>query len=154
MDSDYPIRSSMTGGIAYGLFGAGEAAQPKIDYAKFPFAAVKKSLEKYRSVRKYFNGDFYPLTEYTQNDDAWMAYQFDLPAQGEGLVVVLKRPSSNFGQASFSLKALEPNAIYEITNLDSARTQIAPAAQLSGKGLEVRLPRQPDSVLLRYQRRT
>lgn len=150
--SDYPIRSSMTGGISYGLFGAGEAAQPKIDYAKFPFAAVKKSLEKYGLIQKYFYGDFYPLTEYTQNDDAWMAYQFDLPAEGEGIVVVLKRPASEFAQASFPLKALSSNAHYEITDLDNATMQIRSGAQLSSNGLETRLLKQPDSVVLRYRR--
>ena len=151
-DSDYPIRSSMTGGISYGLFGAGEAAQPKIDYARFPFTAVKRSLEKYQAIQKYFYGDFYPLTEYTQSDDAWMAYQFDLPAQGEGLVVILKRPSSNYSQASFPLKALERNAFYEVTDLDSAKTQIIPATELTGKGLDARLLKRPDSVLMRYQK--
>jgi alpha-galactosidase len=152
VDNDYPIRSSMTGGISYGLFGAGEAPQPKIDYAKFPFAAVKKALEKYRTIQKYFYGDFYPLTEYTQNDDAWMAYQFDLPAQGEGLVVILKRPLSDYSQAAFPLKALEKNAIYEITNLDNAKKQINSATELTSKGLDVHLLKRPDSVVLRYKK--
>ena len=150
--SDYPIRSSMTGGISYGLFGAGEAAQPKIDYAKIPFAAIRKSLEKYRAIQRYFNGDFYPLTEYSQNDDAWMAYQFDLAAEGEGIVVVLKRPASTFDQALLPLKALSNNAHYAITNLDSATTQVLSGAHLSGKGLETSLPKQPDSVVFRYRK--
>ena len=42
--NEYKIRSSMTAGLCYGLFSAGDAAQPKADYQNFPYAEVKRSL--------------------------------------------------------------------------------------------------------------
>ena len=63
---------------------------------------LKKSVEQYLSIQKYFSGDFFPLTEYTQADDAWFAYQFDLPDSGNGIVVVVKRPLSNFTHGATS----------------------------------------------------
>ena len=39
-------------------------------------------------------------------NDAWFAYQLDLPDEGEGIVVVVKRPLSNFTRAAFPLQAL------------------------------------------------
>ena len=153
-DNDYPIRSSMTSGLSYGLFASGDVAQAKIDFANFPFAAVKQSLEQFRSIQKYFYGDYYPLTEYTQANDEWMAYQLDLPGQGEGLVVVLKRPFSAYRQAVFPLQALTRDAVCEITNLDSGMKRALDGKELTDNGIEVRLSKRPDSVLLQYHKRS
>ena len=62
-----------------------------------------------------------------------MAYQFDLPHQGEGMIVVLKRPASAYGQAAFPLRALRQNAQYEITNLDSGEKKKSPRKRTDGK---------------------
>jgi alpha-galactosidase len=153
-NNEYSIRSSMTSGISYGLFASGDVPQPRIDFARFPFASVRTSLEQYRSVQKYFYGDYYVLTEYTQADDSWMAYQFDLPEKGEGLIVILKRPLSEYSHAAFPLKALEKGAVYEITNLDSSERHNLAGSVLMDKGLDARLLKQPDSVLVRYQRKS
>ena len=153
-DNEYRVRSSMTSGLSYGLFTSGDAPQAKADFASFPFAAVRKSIEQYRSVQEYFYGDYYPLTEYTQANDGWMAYQFDLPDKAEGLVVVLKRPSSDYRQAMFPLKALREGAVYEITNLDTGEKKALPGRELINTGLEAHLLHQPDSVLLRYRRKS
>jgi hypothetical protein len=83
----------------------------------------------------------------------WMAYQFDLPETGEGLVVVLKRPLSQYAQAVLPLHALEEKGNYEITKLDTADRFTMTGKELAGKGLSVRLPAQPDSSLLCYRRR-
>jgi alpha-galactosidase len=152
--NEYPIRSSMTAGLSYGLFATGDNAQGKVDFASFPFAQVKKSLEQYRSIQKYFYGDYYPLTEYTQASDGWMAYQLDLPGQGEGLVVILKRPQSDYLYAAYPLKGLAADAAYEIANLDTGENKAVRGRELMEKGLEARLLNQPDSALLRYRRRS
>ena len=118
----------------------------------FPFAAIKKSLEQYQSIQKYFYGDYYPLTEYTQASDAWVAYQLDLPDEGEGIVVVVKRPLSDFTQAFFPLQALSTGAAYGLTNLDTGETRTLSGQELVGKGLEARLLQRPDTALFRYRR--
>jgi len=142
----------MTAGLCYALFVDGDNPQGTTDYADFPFAEIKRSLEQYRTIQRYFYGDFYPLTEYTEANDAWMAYQFDLPDSREGLVVVLKRPLSQYTQALY-LHALEAKNDYEITNLDTGEKWTTSGKELSGKGLSVRLPAQADSSLLCYRGR-
>jgi hypothetical protein len=111
-------------------------------------------LNSIASIQKYFYGDYYPLTEYTQTSDAWMAYQLDLPDQGEGMIVVLKRPLSDYRQAVFPLRALRRDAMYEITNLDTAANTTLSGKELIDKGLEAHLLNRPDSALLRYRRRS
>jgi hypothetical protein len=150
--NEYRVRSSMTTGLSFGLFATGDHAQGNTDYDKFPFAEVKRSIEQYRSIQRFFYGDFYPLTEYTQANDAWMAYQLDLPETGEGLVVALKRPLSEYTEASFNLNALEAANNYQITNLDTGEQTISSGADLMAKGLGVCLANKPDSALIGYHR--
>lgn len=153
-NNEYRVRSSMTSGFSYGLFTTGDVAQPKADLRDFPFEEVKKSLAQYRSIRKYFYGDYYPLNEYTQTDDGWVAYQLDLPDQGEGLVVVLKRSLSEYTRAGFELRAVGRDAMYEIRNLDTGESRTRGGKELMEAGLEVVLLKKPDSALLRYRRKS
>jgi alpha-galactosidase len=151
--NEYRIRSSMTSGLSYGLFTSDDMPQRKADYVNFPFAEVKKSLEQYRSIAKYSYGDYYPFTEYTQTTDAWVAYQLDLPDQGEGMIVVLKRPAANYSQANLPLKAILQDAQYEVTNLDTSESKLVVGRELTDKGVEIRLSKVPDSALLIYRRK-
>jgi hypothetical protein len=150
--ADYDLRSGMSAGVNLALFTGGDTRQPKTDYARYPFDEVRKRIAQYREIQKYFYGDYYPLTEYTQANDAWMAYQLDLPESGEGLVVVLKRPLSRFTEAAFPLRALDPRASYEVTNLDGGARSVSGGAELGAGGLVVRLAAQPASALIRYRR--
>ncbi|MBZ5563538.1 MAG: alpha-galactosidase [Acidobacteriia bacterium] len=151
--NEYAIRSSMTSGLSFGLFSSGDAPQAKVDLTHFPFAEVKRSIERYRTVQKYFYGDYYALTEYTQANDAWMAYQLDLPEEGEGLVVVLKRPESPYTQAAFRLHALRTDVTYKVTNPDTGEDRTLAGGELLEKGLEARLLNRPDSALYLYRRK-
>jgi alpha-galactosidase len=152
LHNEYRIRGSMTAGLAYGLFSAGDVPQPKSIPQDFPFAAAKRSLEKYIAIQDYFYGDFYPLTEYTQAGDAWFVYQLDLPDKREGIVVCVKRPLSSFTEAEFPLKALSAGASYVVTNLDSGASQRLTGRELTTKGLGVKLSDAPDTAVYRYQR--
>ncbi len=150
--NEYRIRSGMTSGLSYGLFTSGDMPQRKADYRNFPFAEVKKSLEQYRAIAPYFYGDYYPLTEYTQTTDAWMAYQLDLPEQGKGMVVVLKRSVADYNQASLPLKAIQGDSLYEITNVDTGEQKIVAGRELRDRGIEICLLKAPDSALFVYRR--
>ena len=53
---------------------------------EFEYELAHKLLNEYLSVRHCFDGDFYPLTSYDLAEDTWMAWQFDHPDLGEGIV--------------------------------------------------------------------
>jgi alpha-galactosidase len=146
---NYRVRSAMSSGMEYGLF---DRPGPPKSLAGIPFDQIRRTLEQYRSIQKYYYGDYYPLTHYSQAADAWMAYQLDLPESGEGLVVALKRPASPFPRAAFQLRGLDRDASYEVRNLDGGPPSAAGGAELLDRGLEVTLPGKPDSALLHYRR--
>ena len=49
---------------------------------------LKWGLNEWRRIKKYFFGDYYPLTPYSLYNDVWIAWQFDRPEEGEGVVQV------------------------------------------------------------------
>ncbi len=140
--SEYDWRSAMTAGLNVKL--------PEKDDDETARQA-KAQIDQYRGIRKYFYGDYYPLTKYSQAKDAWVAYQLDLPESGEGLVVVLKREECKDGTVTLKLKGLSEGATYEVTDLDTARSRTLTGKDLAGAGLTVELTEQPDSALIRYR---
>ncbi|MCX8108285.1 MAG: hypothetical protein N3G20_05710, partial [Verrucomicrobiae bacterium] len=118
----------------------------------FPFDWARRTLEQYLGIRHFYEGDFYPLTPYSQANDVWMAYQLDRPDLNQGLIVALRRPASNFEVARFPLCGLKQNATYLVTDLDSGKTEELSADMLVNRGLRVSIESKPGSALLRYQK--
>ncbi len=148
---NYTLRSNMSAALVVGLWGQGDARQERIP-DDYPFAHARALLEQYLAVRRFYHGDFYPLTQYTRASDAWMAYQLHLPDTGEGLVVVLKRPQSPFTRATFPLQALEPGQEYEFRDWDTSRPWAVTGRAAMEEGLPVELAGRPDSALILYRR--
>jgi alpha-galactosidase len=149
---DYEFRSSMCSALCLNWWVSGDVPAQNIPDS-FPFAWARRTLEQYLDYRQYYYGDFYPLTKYSQSDDAWMAYQLDRPDLGGGLVVVLKRPRSPYQTARFPLHGLDEVANYHISSLANDQQDFRDGKELMQQGLEVHLHEQPDSALLVYQRK-
>jgi alpha-galactosidase len=139
----YEIRSAMTAGMSCEL--------PEQD-TEASAREAKALIKQYRSIQRFYYGDYYPLTAYSTAKEAWVAYQLDLPESAEGLIVVLRRPGSPQTSRTLPLKAIDLGVNYEFTDLDSVRTQVLSGRQLLAPGLEVHLARKPDSALIRYRR--
>ena len=146
---DYTLRSTMCSALVVGISGSGDARQGAIP-ADYPFDHARRLLQQYLAVRRFFYGDFYPLTEYTRTQDAWMAYQLYLPESGEGLLVVLKRPRSPFSHAVLKLHGLDPEREYAFSDWNGEELGTATGQVAMEGGMEVELPGQPDSALLLF----
>jgi alpha-galactosidase len=140
--NEYEIRSSMTAGLNVKLDGPDDETSA---------AQARTLIEQYLGIQRYYYGDYYPLTEYSQAGDAWVAYQLNLPEAREGLVVALKRPASPQASRVFRLHDLNPDLAYEVKNVDTGEVQTIAGARLMGDGLEVRLSNKPDSVVILYK---
>jgi alpha-galactosidase len=114
---------------------------------------VRKLMGDWRRVATYMLGDYYPLTAYSLDERDWIAWQFDSPEAGEGMLQAFRRPRSPFETARFPLQALDPEATYEVVNLDAPD----PAEHRSGRvllevGLAVTLGERPQSAIYVYRR--
>ncbi len=116
------------------------------------YALLKQMMAEYHQVEKYLLGDFYPLTAHSLGLDVWMAWQFDRPEMGEGIVQAFRRDESPYETARFRLRGLDPESLYRLTDFDQAQYMEARGKDLMEAGLLVSLPQRRSSCIVRYQR--
>jgi alpha-galactosidase len=105
-----------------------------------------------RQVAPLMLGDYYPLTSYSLKLDDWIAWQFDRPEQGDGVVQAFRRDQCVDDSKTFTLRGLDPNAQYKLTHFDvEGVTQVAGKA-LMEKGLTVEIKDKPGAAVIVYKR--
>jgi alpha-galactosidase len=83
-----------------------------------------------------------------------MAWQFDRPELGEGLLQAFRREDSPFEAARFKLRGLDAESTYEVTDVDKQGTQKFVGSELLDRGLLVSLSEQPQAAVITYRRIT
>ena len=97
-----------------------------LDYDLF-----RRLVRQWREYAPNYLGDHYPLTAHSVDPSVWMAWQFDRPEAGKGMVQAFRRTESVYETARFRLLGLDPGARYALTDLDANQTQTR-----SGRGLQ------------------
>jgi alpha-galactosidase len=116
------------------------------------YATLRRLFGQWRQISPCYYGDYYPLTPYSQETTVWIAWQFDRPDLGEGVVQAFRRPDSFYEAARFRLRGLEPEARYTVTNLDVPGAAEMAGRELMEKGLPVRIEELPGEVIYTYKR--
>jgi alpha-galactosidase len=142
----YNFRSCMRAAANFGYF----SMSPIPD--GFPAEWARKTLTQYEAVRKYYYGDFYPLTEYSRDDSVWMAYQMHRPDLDEGLVMAFRRAQSPDSKARFALVGLEAEGDYSIANLDAGAEVKIAGRELLEEGLAVEMQDPMSASVITYRR--
>jgi alpha-galactosidase len=114
---------------------------------------LPKRLDEWRKTVVHFWGDFWPLTPYSLKDDVWMAWQFDRPEAGEGVVQAFRRAHNGKESARLKLRGLVPDAVYVLTNLDVAGTTEMTGRQLLDVGLAVAIKEKPGAAIVTYKKK-
>ena len=116
------------------------------------FATLRRNIEQWRRIAPDFLCDYYPLTPYSRAEDAWMAWQYDRPEAGEGVVQAFRRPGCVKDSLQVRLQGLDLEATYEVQDADKKE-----AVSMSGKelmkGLTVTLPGKPAAALITYRKK-
>jgi hypothetical protein len=120
---------------------------------KLDYDLMRRLTQEFTRISPNLLGDYYPLTPYSTAPDAWMAWQFDVPEKGTGLVQVFRRSQSPFLALQVKLKGLDPEATYAVTDLDIHRQPTEYSGrQLLQQGLAVEIPDQPGAAVVTYKR--
>ncbi len=112
---------------------------------------LRRILGEWRELAPCYFGDYYPLTPYSLANDAWMAWQFDRPDLGEGVVQAFRRADSAYRSAELRLRGLDPEAAYSVTDLDGPGAVNVSGRELMEKGLLVEMPARPAAAVIRYK---
>lgn len=115
-------------------------------------AAQQKAYAECRQVAPRMLADYYPLTPYSRELNRWIAWQFNRPEQGDGVVQAFRRPQCAEEAAHYRLRGLDPQARYAVTDLDSGQAQTLTGRELMDDGLPVAIPAQPGASILTYTR--
>ncbi len=114
--------------------------------------AIQKKIVDYKNLRPYFYGDFYPLTESSDNtgDNRWLAYQLNRPSQGDGIIVAFRRGGCLNESIETKLDGLVENKDYELFYEDYGLKFTAKGSELMKK-LNLTIPQKPASLLIKYR---
>jgi alpha-galactosidase len=145
----YSIRSAYSPAMVVTWFGNDQTMPGD----NFDYNSARRLLNEYLSVRKYFSGDYYPLTQYNLDDKQWLAWQFDRPDLGEGLVQVFRRGKSLDETGKFRLRGLERDAVYTLTNPDVAGTTEMSGRELLDNGLPIAIKNRPGAGVVIYKKK-
>jgi alpha-galactosidase len=116
------------------------------------YDALRMLIAQWREISQYYYGDFYPLTSCNRLGDVWAAWQFDCPDLNRGVVQAFRRADSPYESARFHLRGLDPDAKYEVTNLDTNRPEEMAGRELTATGLLVSAPQRPAALLITYRK--
>lgn len=119
--------------------------------AEVPHDRVKQVWDDVHAYSPLLAYDFYPLTDYSGTDRAWMALQYDKPETGEGCLVVFRRRESPYTASEISLRAIDPQAAYRLTFLNTGEQRDVSGAELGR--LSLRLEK-GGSAVIKYQKRS
>jgi alpha-galactosidase len=140
----YAFRSNAAPALGSGV----DMREKEIDYP-----ALRRLIEQWREhIAPNYCGDYYALTPYSQESNAWLAWQFDRPEAGAGVVQVFRRPDSPDDSRRLPLKGLEPKAKYEVTDLDAHKSRQFTGRELMENGLPVTLPNRPQDAVFAYKK--
>jgi len=116
------------------------------------YELMRRLTSQFRRVADCYLGDYYPLTAYSLDDSVWLAWQFDRPDLGRGMVQAFRRGASIYTAALLPLHGLEPAAQYSVRDLDAAQADVALGRDLMERGLSVVLEDRPAAALIVYER--
>ncbi len=114
---------------------------------------LRRLTAQWKQVAPNYAGDFYPLTPYSLDGNAWIGWQFDRPGAGGGMVQVFRREGSIYRSADLVLRGLDRSARYTVTDLDTPEKPFEmTGGDLMDKGIPVEISTRPGSVLFTYKR--
>lgn len=120
---------------------------------KLDYNDLRKTIGDWRQYAPNYLGDFYPLTPYTTANDTWLAWQFDRPEAGQGVVQVFRRANCIYESARLKLRGLDASARYVVTDVDDSTTgKEFTGAELTGRGLSVAVSQQPAALVFTYRK--
>ena len=141
----YELRSNLSCALAIASWDVRDRTLPYDD--------LRRAVRQWRDYAENYLGDFYPLTPCSLGSDVWLAWQFDRPEAGRGVVQAFRRADSVYETARVRLRGLDPAAQYLLTDLDRPdRARKATGRELMETGLEIALPNRPDSAVLTYEK--
>jgi alpha-galactosidase len=107
----------------------------------YDYALAKKLVAIWRRASDLIlYGDYYPHTPFHRSAQAWVAWQFDCPETGCGLVQSIRFPASPEGTLTIHLQGIRSDVMYCFENAETGETEVIAAEELRHTGFAMTLP--------------
>jgi len=140
----YWFRSGFNGGISFC-----EDCRPEY----YPRDVLKAAIEEGKRIRKYFFGNFYPLTEASIDPADWCVTQYHRPKEQDGMILAFRRHESPEGIFACNLREIDPYAWYEVrfsVGYEPSRYEDKVMGVFL-RCLQLEVPERPGSLLVEYK---
>jgi len=127
---------------------------PDRTYDHMDHALLNRLALEEKRVQPYFFGDYYPLTPWSLDNGAWLAWQYDRPDLSSGMIMAFRRPANGGPSRTFHLSGLAAKSVYRVYDVDTGLDTMHTGGELMGAGLTITLPEKPQSAILMYRRIT
>jgi alpha-galactosidase len=137
----YLFRSGFNGGIAFC-----EDVRP----AGYPRAELARAIAEGKRIRKYWFGDFYPLSNVTLKTTDWCVTQYHRPAEQDGIVLGFRRDHAP-SDFPVSPREIDPDGTYVVKwfyGYEASESRTLRGSEL--KQLPLHIDLTPGSVLIEY----
>jgi alpha-galactosidase len=99
-----------------------------------------------RAANLLLDGDYYPLTPFSRSGDGWVAWQFDRPDTGEGLIQGIRHRACAEDRLTVYPQALDPNSSYTLENQETGAVREMAGSALLNDGFTFELPRRSGAI--------
>jgi alpha-galactosidase len=140
----YSYRSS----LGSSLMTSWDVRDPKLDYG-----ALRKLEAEFWQAAPFFREDYYPLIDFNADATKWLAWQYNRPEKGDGMVQAFRRDKADERTKTFPLQHLDAAARYQVTELDGAAAYEASGKDLMEKGIVVEIKEKPGAVVIIYRKK-
>jgi hypothetical protein len=116
-----------------------------------PLDQVKRGVEELKCLRRFWLGDYYPLTDITLDERAWTGWEFYRPDLKAGFPVFLRQALSQQQALETGLRGVDPAASYDVTFVKDY--EVTERRGMTGKQLaqvHVEIDSRPGSLLIKY----
>lgn len=133
-------------------FNAGIAFAEDIRDKDYPRKLLAQGIAEGKRIRKYFVGDFYPLSEVNTSPRDWCVMQYHRPKERDGMVMAFRRDRSPFTGYGCRLREIDPSAKYQVTvshGYDPEKPVTVKGMDL--QNLSIRIDECPGSAIIEYE---
>ncbi|MFN8492647.1 MAG: alpha-galactosidase [Caldilineaceae bacterium] len=117
----------------------------------YDYAMACKMIEVWRKTADLLlYGDYYPHTAFHKRAEAWVAWQFDCPETGRGLVQGIRLPAAAAETLTIHPQGIQPTGKYWFENPETGETKSLTGEELRRDGFTFALPARSGAIWL-YQ---
>ncbi len=110
----------------------------------------KQVIEEHKTYAHYLTQDYYPLTPFSQEETAWMGWQYNDASDSTGIVQMFKRMESDQDSAIFYLNGLDAKTTYHVEDIDTGEFVELTGQQLMQDGVQINIQDEFGAKIFHY----